>query len=76
MDSPIPEIVNQMTFTAIVFNHAMMNGNVCQKCGKIYLPVMQGFDPAGFKFGMRLVEPPKEKSSIITDISNFKGNPC
>lgn len=62
--SPIPEIVNQLTFTALVFNHAAITGNNCA-CGAIYIPVLQGFDPAGLKIGMRKLEPKKEQSRIV-----------
>lgn len=64
ISQPIAEIVNQMTFTALIFNHAAITGNSCV-CGAIYLPVLQGFAPEGLKFGMRKVDPPQEQSRII-----------
>jgi hypothetical protein len=65
ISGPIPEIVNMQTFTALVFNHALISGNVCKQCGSIYLPAIQGFDPNGLKFGMQKIEPPVESSRIV-----------
>jgi hypothetical protein len=68
---PIIEIVNQISFCALVLNHAAMQGNVCSKCGKKYFMCIQGFNLAAIKLALLPVPEEKEVSRIITNATGF-----
>lgn len=68
ISDPIVEIVNQMTFSSVFINHGAIKGNVCPKCGQVFLMCIQGFNLAGVQLAMVPAPKQEEPSKIITDV--------
>lgn len=66
VSDPIIEIVNQLSLSAIVINHAAVTGKVCSACGKERFLAIQGFDVSAFKIVCLPVPPKPEESRIVT----------
>ncbi len=65
------EIVNQLSFCAIVINFAAIEGNKCSKCGVAYAMGIQGFNLAAIQLALIAIPPKEEASRIITDVNGF-----
>lgn len=64
---PIIEIVNQLSFSAIVVNHNAMKGLTCLSCGLHHFVAIQGFDMRAVQLSVMPIPAEAQKSSIITE---------